>query len=838
MGRARSPSLHMCIHRARVRPGDEPPGHVVYRSAPTAPNVTRQMSTHMTKHADVPTCLILSDAASEHSADDRARVCGAIDMWAQLVNVRHCICVCSRLRAPRPAPSCVYMHNDVIVEQRNACASLADAARLLQDVCLQARAACRYTCVSDIDDQLYLSHGSCNGGGSGACPGAGAGDSPPRPTGALEPQAAFYTIPVQRLRCDTASAGPDCRYFDDEVRIVDNDVPWSCDLMTMQVQVCAAGNAEHAPGRHWQDCVVNARAKELYSSVAWFRSLTGGTHLLDHLHGTAMQTQDLEALYFTGRHVEELQPQTQISLRIYERILELHARRADQDAEPRGREVMLAACRRILTSCRQADELSDQVRAVASRHAALATISDTDVPMSVLRCISLFADRDASRARGRSLAHNGVMLRVSSLVQQFSERLYARRAGDSASAPPPPGSADADECIEVMDLLLQTAETIVHPLTSFVYDRCILGDVASYFLNAIFESLGALSAWIGKILARGPARCVSISLSHSVHALLQSLLTLWEVAHTRQRHRWAGRETLAGGMQGMIRCLRTLCDGEAGKRGDRHRRASHLCGGVDAVVPRAPSTQQRPRIVMTITSCKRLHLFRETVCSLLRSWTDFALVDMVVCVDDNSCESDRRAMVAEFPWIVYRMKTADERGHRLSMNVIVNEVLRALKPEYWIQMEDDWFFHKEDAYASRCMRALREHREQGVRQVVLNRHYEEKFDWHDVPESAAPEPAVLPHAFVPGAVPGQTSFGWWPHFSLNPSMIDARVIADECGDFSAPDQGFEMRYAHRYFHGHRYKTAYLNQISCTNIGRLRAGDDAPNAYALNGTAQY
>ena len=50
------------------------------------------------------------------------------------------------------------------------------------------------------------------------------------------------------------------------------------------------------------------------------------------------------------------------------------------------------------------------------------------------------------------------------------------------------------------------------------------------------------------------------------------------------------------------------------------------------------------KVMLTITSCKRLDLFTKTMNSILNCWTDIENIDYFFCVDDNSSEEDRAVM--------------------------------------------------------------------------------------------------------------------------------------------------------------------------------------------------
>ena len=101
------------------------------------------------------------------------------------------------------------------------------------------------------------------------------------------------------------------------------------------------------------------------------------------------------------------------------------------------------------------------------------------------------------------------------------------------------------------------------------------------------------------------------------------------------------------------------------------------------------------KVFLSITTCKRFDLFEQTINSILNTWTDLSSVEYFFCVDDNSSETDKELMKSKYPFFNYYFKNAKEKGHRTSMNIIWDK-LKSLKPKYWIHLEDDWLFFKQD----------------------------------------------------------------------------------------------------------------------------------------------
>jgi GR25 family glycosyltransferase involved in LPS biosynthesis len=242
-----------------------------------------------------------------------------------------------------------------------------------------------------------------------------------------------------------------------------------------------------------------------------------------------------------------------------------------------------------------------------------------------------------------------------------------------------------------------------------------------------------------------------------------------------------------------------------------------------------------PRVLLTITSCKRFDLFQKTMNSVLRTWTDLDAVDSFLCIDDNSSEEDRAAMRAAYPFFEFYMKTPAERGHRTSMNIIW-ERLKATKPAYWIHLEDDWLFFHRGSYVRDAIATLERPAAAAanVHQLLYNRNYAELYDW-GINGGTPLEPGILLHQ-KDASVPGRNC-AYWPHYSFRPSVVrTAPILA--LGNFDSANTFFERDYADRWFAaGHR--SAFFDDIRCLHIGRLTSErSTGQNAYTLNGTDQF
>jgi GR25 family glycosyltransferase involved in LPS biosynthesis/glycosyltransferase involved in cell wall biosynthesis len=246
--------------------------------------------------------------------------------------------------------------------------------------------------------------------------------------------------------------------------------------------------------------------------------------------------------------------------------------------------------------------------------------------------------------------------------------------------------------------------------------------------------------------------------------------------------------------------------------------------------------RQKPRVLLTITSCKRMDLFQRTVNSMLRTWTDLDAVDAFLCVDDNSSEEDRAAMRAAYPFFEFYMKTPAQRGHRTSMNIIWQR-LQAVNPAYWIHLEDDWLFFRRGSYVREPIAILERPAAiaANVQQLLYNRNYAELYsDGWGINGGTPLEQGVLLHQ-KDATVTGRNC-AYWPHYSFRPSVIRVAPIL-ALGNYDSPNTFFERDYADRWFAaGHQ--SAFYDDIRCLHIGRLTSDRTAANAYTLNGTGQF
>jgi GR25 family glycosyltransferase involved in LPS biosynthesis len=239
-----------------------------------------------------------------------------------------------------------------------------------------------------------------------------------------------------------------------------------------------------------------------------------------------------------------------------------------------------------------------------------------------------------------------------------------------------------------------------------------------------------------------------------------------------------------------------------------------------------------PKIILTMTTCKRFDLFQQTINSIMNTWTDIDMIDYWFCVDDNSSPEDRNQMKKKYNWIDYYMKGPKEKGHRKSMNIIWDK-LNELRPTYWIHMEDDFRFHCRMDYIKTGIKYL----EGNIKQVLFNRNYGEQIKDYSISGHApfgATQEIVL-HDHKSGSF-NYPNCHYWTDYSFRPSIIKVDAIL-ELGNYDSANQFFEKDYADRWY-GAGYRSAFLNRITCEHIGKLTSDRAGDNAYTMNDESQF
>lgn len=250
-------------------------------------------------------------------------------------------------------------------------------------------------------------------------------------------------------------------------------------------------------------------------------------------------------------------------------------------------------------------------------------------------------------------------------------------------------------------------------------------------------------------------------------------------------------------------------------------------------------------VTLTITTCKRLDLFKTTMNTILNC-LDTDMIDEWLCVDDNSSAEDIEVMKTLYPFFTFVFKDKQDKGHPRSMNIIKNKITTP----YVFHLEDDWKFFCKRPFIREAMEVLSG--DPTIGQCLINKNYGEiECDVNvkgGVFRTTKTGLRYYIHEHVTNelelskwiAKHGKSlSSNYWPHYSLRPSLLRTSLFKT-IGDFNEDSSHFEMEYAGRYA-GRGFKSVFFEGLYCVHTGRLTSekNDDSKiNAYKLNDEEQF
>lgn len=256
------------------------------------------------------------------------------------------------------------------------------------------------------------------------------------------------------------------------------------------------------------------------------------------------------------------------------------------------------------------------------------------------------------------------------------------------------------------------------------------------------------------------------------------------------------------------------------------------------------------KILFTITTCKRIDLFINTMNSFINNCKDIDLIDKFICIDDNSSNVERKLMKQKYPFIDFIYKGENEKGHCISMNKIL-DLVELYNVKYLIHLEDDWNFYGERKYIIDSIKIIEN--TINIKQVLFNKNYAELYDDHSLNIAGGIQKNVaninyIEHEHYKENTPelrdfyirnaGKNSCAYWPHFSFRPSLIDCKIFK-KIGKYRTSNGHFEIDYSHRFYEK-GYKAAFFQSLSCYHTGKLTSETslEKPNAYNLNNVCQF
>lgn len=244
----------------------------------------------------------------------------------------------------------------------------------------------------------------------------------------------------------------------------------------------------------------------------------------------------------------------------------------------------------------------------------------------------------------------------------------------------------------------------------------------------------------------------------------------------------------------------------------------------------------------SITTCKRNDLFIETMNSFLENFQDKHLIGYWLCVDDNSSEEDRKAMVKLFPFFRFIFKSEKDKGHPISMDVIT----KIITTPYLIHIEDDRVLVNKTHHLSAIIDIFET--DENIGQICFNHNYTESVE-DDIKGGDLCKSRnnlfFYKHVYhqlkkdqveYTQKVKGRTC-SYYPHFSLSPSVIRTSIFK-HVQFLNEPS--FEFNFGLRFLKANYY-TAFLPGFHFAHKGRLTSeilDINKFNAYDMSDLDQF
>ena len=268
-------------------------------------------------------------------------------------------------------------------------------------------------------------------------------------------------------------------------------------------------------------------------------------------------------------------------------------------------------------------------------------------------------------------------------------------------------------------------------------------------------------------------------------------------------------------------------------------------GVIDTKKPHVyPDISKLPLITFSITTCRRLHLFKATMKAFIENFKDINLIHRWICIDDNSSVEDREEMKKDWPFFEFIWKTPEQKGHPKSMQILTSMITTP----YLIHIEDDRLLLDRRHYVKEMIDILES--DAALGQVVFNKNYKETATENICGgvEKTTPRRTLYyehEHCITDEEICNfnkrhnnitALNCYYYPHFSLTPSMIRTDIFKT----LKFEDElCFEYKFAQRYVSS-GFKTAFLPGYYFKHIGRLTSDKHSLtcNAYDLLTTPQF
>ena len=245
---------------------------------------------------------------------------------------------------------------------------------------------------------------------------------------------------------------------------------------------------------------------------------------------------------------------------------------------------------------------------------------------------------------------------------------------------------------------------------------------------------------------------------------------------------------------------------------------------------------------LSITTCKRLDFFLETINSLKKYCTDFQVIDEIIHFDDSSSNEDRAQMEEcfsnLFPNTKYTKHYFNENSfesnqRHMEIMKIWKYVIECEHFDYCFHIEDDWkfinYFSIMDAVS-----VLSEHVDIALigfsweKKIFPNEFFTPQiignfWEWYYSDKHGLNEALMLDEVEMNYMNEG----GWtmitnWPYFGFRPAIHDVKKLS-KLDTFKETEMSFELEFAVRF--AKLYKSFLHIQRICYHIGENKSSYD-------------
>lgn len=250
-------------------------------------------------------------------------------------------------------------------------------------------------------------------------------------------------------------------------------------------------------------------------------------------------------------------------------------------------------------------------------------------------------------------------------------------------------------------------------------------------------------------------------------------------------------------------------------------------------------------ISLTITTCKRLYLFKKTIFSLQENLIDINLFDSIIHYDDSSSQEDRKEMEniinQIFPnskYISRYFEPTDfktNKRHAEIMN-IWKEDMEKLNVDFAFHTEDDWEYLEKFSIIE-AIDILKNNKK------IALIAFSENFPFGKLPPDIfypkiignfweciyIKEKKLLENLYLKREETVGDYLYWeyyinWPYFTLRPSIHDVKKLSTLDNFKTEGDVSFELEFSTRF--AEKYVTYFYMRNICKHIS-------GKSAYELN-----